>query len=81
MRERSATRNFAENLNTDANHNDSTENGQRNGQDCFDGRESIRSNGAESGAESRHNRVGSSLKDYLLPLKIFVAMATAARIP
>ena len=81
MRERSATRNFAENLDADADDDDGTKDGQRDRQDCRNSAKRITGNRAKGSAESSHNRISSSLKNYPLPLKILVAMATAARIP
>lgn len=80
MRERSATRNFAENLDADTDNNDSAHDRQHDRQDRLNRTQSIICNRGKGARQSR-NDSGFSLINYPLPFMIFVAMATAARIP
>lgn len=77
----SAASDALENLDADGNQDHRAENRQRDRKNRLDSAESVIGNRAESGAESSHDRISSSLNNYPLPLKILVAMATAARIP
>lgn len=76
----SAASDTLEDSDADGNEDESAENRKRDRQNCFDSAQSVRSHRAKSSGQRSHNRIGSSLSTYPLPLKILIAMATAALI-
>lgn len=76
----SAASDALENFDADRNQDHGAQHRQRDGKNRLDSAQSVRGDGRKCATQGSNDGIGSSLKLYPLPLKIFTAILTAALI-